>query len=585
MRPSARKWILLLAALSIGAGAVWSVGPVNALREEKGLVLPPLPKTIRPSMLLTPMLALGRAPLVDYLWIRATTLKEEGRYFDAYQLSEMICELQPKFGAVWGFQGWNMAYNISVTCKTPEERWRWVRNGYELIRDRGIPLNPNNTQLYRELAWILFHKVGDYMDEMHNYYKLQFALIMEDILGDAPPEYHRDGRVPGDYYRDYDFASLAAMPRTYEELIKDPSVKDFADKVSAFGFDASQPGLFLGLLKGLVDGTVQIPNAPEHLRETRLVEFKALMNDPATAAARGALERFWRADRLRTEVKLEPQRIVDIQNGFGVSLDWRLPEAHALYWANLGLEKGLDSATAIDVHKLNTNRIEFFCLQKMFYRGRMAMSPSANLGEPPYYGPDIRMAKVLFNAYLEDSREYLKDENQNSPVSINFVTGFVGFVRTAIVRYHELGMQKEAQEFYDFISSTYPDPIYEGGLDKFLARQFAYDRKNPDLPKVISRIEGLIQRGLIQYGYGEDEEAIRYLNRAREVFNLYRSDLSSKRLDIPRTFPELVTQNLERLGPRLYKGTYDVIRRKLGLTAEGSAAPADGSEAASRPAA
>ena len=39
-------------------------------------------------------------------------------------------------------------------------------DGYELIRDRGIPINPNNTQLYRELAWILFHKVGDFMDDV-----------------------------------------------------------------------------------------------------------------------------------------------------------------------------------------------------------------------------------------------------------------------------------------------------------------------------------------------------------------------------------------------------------------------------------
>lgn len=565
MRPTSRKWLLLLLAITVGVSAAWTVGPVHAMRAGKGLVMPPLPDTVRPSMLLSPLLALGRAPLVDYLWIRATKLKEEGRYFDAYQLAQMICELQPKFAAVWGFQGWNMAYNISVTCKTPEERWRWVRNGYELIRDQGIPLNPNNTQLYRELAWILFHKVGDYMDEWHAYYKLQFALIMEDILGVPPEGFVRPGRVRDDFYRDYDFKSLAEAPQKIEQLLQRADVSAFVESLRGFGFDATLPGVYLGLLRGLRDGTAQVLNAPEELRQTRLEALKALMNNPKQAEARTALERFWRAARLRSEVKLDPQRIVALQEGFGVTLDFRLAESHALYWANVGLEKGVHSRTHVDMHRLNTNRIEFFCLQKMFHRGRMAMSSQAHLGEPPIFSPDIRMVPVLFQAYLRDAEGFLRDESHNTPVSINFVTGFVGFMRMAILRYHELGMNKEAQELFDFLSRHYPDPMYAGGLDGFLAEQFKYDRENVDLVKATARIRALIQRGLIQYGYGEDEEAARYLNRAREVYDMYRSDLVSKRLDFPRSFPEMLRDAVEEIGPRMYRGSYESIRRKLGM--------------------
>ena len=145
MRPSTRRWIFAAVSAILLCIASTRLGPLNAQRAESKLVMPPLPNTVRPSMLLSPLLALGRAPIVDYLWMRATKLKEEKRYFDAYQLSQMICELQPKFASVWAFQAWNMAYNISVTCKAPEERWRWVRNGYELLRDKAIPLNPNST--------------------------------------------------------------------------------------------------------------------------------------------------------------------------------------------------------------------------------------------------------------------------------------------------------------------------------------------------------------------------------------------------------------------------------------------------------
>lgn len=559
-------WIYFGVAVALGALAVWRAGPTNEMRYAQGLALPPLPKTVRPSMLLTPMLALGRAPLVDYLWIRATKLKEEGQFFDAYQLSEMICELQPRFAPVWAFQGWNMAYNISVTLKSPEERWRWVRNGYELIRDRGIPLNPTNTQLYRELAWILFHKVGDYMDEWHAYYKLQFALIMEDILGLPPDDYIQPGRVRGDFYRDYDYQSLADTPLEFETLVKErPDVAELAQVLKGFEFDVAENGVYLGLLNGLRDGTLQIPGTPEGMKETRMAALRKIMEDPKTAGARKALEDFWRAYRLRNEVKLDPARIVAMQKGFGVTLDFRLAESHALYWANLGMEKGADMGVGVDMHKLNTNRIEFFCLNKMFLRGRMSMSSQSDFGEPPLFGPDIRMVPVLFDAYLRDSKEYLRDENQGTPVSINFMTGFVGFMRNAILRYHELNMDDKGREMFEFIRENYPDPMYADGYNAFLEKQFIEDKKNVDLVKATARVMNLIRGGLLNYAYGEDEEAVRYLNRAKQLFTVYRRDLSSRRLDFPRTYPEMVQEVAEQIGPQMYPGSYNVIRKKLGM--------------------
>ncbi len=565
MRPSTRKWLFALVAGVLLVAAGLQVGPLDAQRKKYQLVMPPLPKTIRPSMFLSPLLALGRAPLVDYLWLRATQLKEEGRYFDAYQLSGMICELQPKFASVWAFQGWNMSYNISVTLKSPEERWRWVKNGFELIRDKGIPLNPNNTQLYRELAWILFHKVGDFMDEWHAYYKLQFALQMEDILGPPPDDFVKPGQVPGDYYREFDFQPLADAPLTIEELLQKPGVADFVAKLKEFGFDASDDGVFLNLLAGLKDGAIQVPNVKPGERENKLQALRAAMSDPATKDVRRRIELFWRAWRLRNEVKLDPARIVTLEKAFGIRLDFRLAESHAIYWANLGMEKGYDSRTNIDIHKLNTNRIEFFCLQKMFKRGRLSMSKDAKIGEPPLLAPDIRFAPILFDAFLRDSKEYLKEENQKSPVSINFQSGFVGFLRSAILRYHELGDNKETQKYFDWLKENYPDPMYAKGLDGFLYEQTKFDRDIADYPTSLARLEALIRRGLVQYAYGEDEEAVRFITRAKQVYDAYQKSVVSVRMQWPTTFAENVERLADEVGGQMFRGSYEIIRKKLGL--------------------
>ena len=116
--------------------------------------------------------------------MRADKLKEEGQFFDARQLAEWITKLQPRFSAVWEFQAWNMAYNISVAIPAtqPEQRRRWVKNGYELLRDQGIPLNPKSIPLYRELSRILQHKLGGVSDDAQEYYKLQFANEIGPLL-------------------------------------------------------------------------------------------------------------------------------------------------------------------------------------------------------------------------------------------------------------------------------------------------------------------------------------------------------------------------------------------------------------------
>ena len=120
---------------------------------------------------------------VNALWYRAEMEKRAGRYAEANNLAEWITELQPRFPQVWAFHSWNLAYNISVGTYTPQERWDWVHKGITLLRDEGIAYNPNAVQLYREIAWIWFHKVGTYSDDLNWYYKNQVAQEWQELLG------------------------------------------------------------------------------------------------------------------------------------------------------------------------------------------------------------------------------------------------------------------------------------------------------------------------------------------------------------------------------------------------------------------
>lgn len=142
-----------------------------------------------PAYTLGASLGSFRGVLINVLWQRSEQLKQDGKFFESNNLAEYITTLQPRFPDAWDIQAWNMAYNISVKTKTPEERWDWVNKGMVLLRDRGIPNNPNSVVLYRSMAWILGHKMAGGTDDMHFYYKARMAENWQIVLGMPNPNW------------------------------------------------------------------------------------------------------------------------------------------------------------------------------------------------------------------------------------------------------------------------------------------------------------------------------------------------------------------------------------------------------------
>jgi len=179
------------AAVALVGAASTLLKPINSQREQMGLSATAKEVENLPPDIAFATIALGgfRGLAVDYLWMRAEMLKEQGRFYEANQLANWICKLQPRFPTVWAFQAWNLAWNISVATHTTDERWNWIYNGgVKLLRDEGIRYNPKAISLYRELAWIYFFKMGDYMDDHHWNYKRRWAWEMHRLLGAPPPD-------------------------------------------------------------------------------------------------------------------------------------------------------------------------------------------------------------------------------------------------------------------------------------------------------------------------------------------------------------------------------------------------------------
>ncbi|MFO0838696.1 MAG: hypothetical protein U1D55_09200 [Phycisphaerae bacterium] len=182
------QWLALAAAGILIAAASQLTPRINEGRRALNMIGGDSPVESAPPEYAFAIQAFGafRSLLTDIAFIRAEEYKQQGKYYDAMQLASWICKLQPRFPAVWEFHAWNMAWNISVTTYTPEERWNWVYNGVKLLRDEGLRYNPRAVNIYKQLAWIFVNKMSETTDEMHQAYKRNWAWRMHLVLGPPP---------------------------------------------------------------------------------------------------------------------------------------------------------------------------------------------------------------------------------------------------------------------------------------------------------------------------------------------------------------------------------------------------------------
>lgn len=128
----------------------------------------------------------ARGFFINFLWMRANQLKEEGRYHEAMNLSRAITSLQPRWAQVWVFHAWNMAYNISVSSSDRNERWQWVNNGIQLLRNDAIGYNNSDMLIHKELGWLFLHKISGVTDDANQFYKRELAAEWTEVLGEPP---------------------------------------------------------------------------------------------------------------------------------------------------------------------------------------------------------------------------------------------------------------------------------------------------------------------------------------------------------------------------------------------------------------
>lgn len=402
-----------------------------------------------------------RGVFVNFLWFRANELKEEGKFHEAIELSKAITKLQPRFPRVWVFHAWNLAYNISVTTQTPQERWRWVQSGVRLLRDEALRANPNDMLIHKELAYIYLHKIQGITDDANQYYKRRVAEEWTSILGPPPaagPETRtREGamRVYGEWMQ-----VVADAAPTFEEAVRrEPKVAELRDMLRGlFGTESPADTLRRFAVhdelhrRGLTDDELGSILGITRARDlTRLRALVQLKHDESFENAWVEYIAHLRKRVIIDDYNMDPDRMARYTEMYG-PLDWRHPAAHSLYWARTGVERGLgrfEDRNKKDYDFVNTDRMTTHSIQELFRYGEIYFDFLEFVqGDYAYYlaVPNARFIDA-YTDILDEVTERAGEYAEASDPYNTFAAGYTNFIADAILMLFRRGDLSEAERY------------------------------------------------------------------------------------------------------------------------------------------
>ncbi len=610
---------LFIAALALAGAGVLSVD-IAASQGRHKLVYTTTATQDRNDPAVAMGIAMGafRGLFVNFLWIRANQMKEDGRYYEAVDLARAITQLQPHFPHVWVFHAWNLAYNISVNTQTNRERWRWVNAGVDLLRTQAIPANPNDTYIHKELAWLFLHKIGGYSDDANLYYKRQLAAEWTFALGPPPPPDPKDRSLEGAINKYVEWLRpVAEAPETLDDVLaSSPEAGRLVERVrSELGVEPDWKLLHNATTMGAVLKS-GLATEFERTFDDRRQKLATLMRDPSLAKAWPVLMAHLRKRLIVDRYKMDPTLMIRYTKEFG-PLDWRHFGAHALYWAKTGVDAGMvrfNKQNKTDYDFVNSGRMVVHALQELWRTGDLYFDFLGFVRNPEdertFYraSPNVHFIET-YGRFLNDHIDAMykdpevasvnKFENPKQRAFTLYASGYENFRKDAIRFLFRRGEIARAEKMRDDLrvwphhNINDPDRAYLFSLPlpEFIEKELENELSRPSVAReeIVGSLQSAFINGLIAGDTKLFDEQMRYAASVHKYY--YSRQIVRTQLDqtggrmgmVDRSFPVVAGTEFAALAmvldldsaetmydaapPDLKKWAYDLLaeRYKTGL--------------------
>ncbi len=296
---------------------------------------------------------------------------------------------------------------------------------------------------------------------------------------------------------------------------------------------------------------------------------------------------------IREKYKIDPVFAQKVNEAYG-PLDWRLPEAHAIYWYALGLKNATNNPGAIkstDFDLMQLRRGIFQSEQSAFRHGRIIADPFTHGVE---LAPDLDLIPKANDSYLQ-----MYDEEKDDGQRTEILRAHRNFLRDVVYFLYENNRVADAAKWFKYLGEKYPDQTIIDNQPNSLPKNltlgdYAFARVQEEVgdtsqERTTGVVEGLIARSYYAMATGQDDRAAGFQLKARLVYDHYQKMMGKGQ---PRAaLPSLDVLNhtvlndlLDTQKPVLPYAARAVIRTQLGMPAETNAPPANVSTNAAPPA-
>ncbi|HEY5043918.1 MAG TPA: hypothetical protein VIK53_18245 [Verrucomicrobiae bacterium] len=231
---------------------------------------------------------------------------------------------------------------------------------------------------------------------------------------------------------------------------------------------------------------------------------------------------------LREQYKIDPVFAEKVNEEWG-PLDWRLPEAQAIYWGALGLEKAKENPGKVKADDLiQLRRLIYQSMLQAFQHGRIISDP---FNHTYALGPDLDIVDKVNDAY---EKMYAEETDHSQQDGI--LTAQRNFLRDAVYFLYEADRMAEAQRWFKYLGDKFPDkPILENDpkslpktltLDEYAVGVVQIDIGETSRDRVTSAIEGLIAHSYYELALGNDDRYLNFSQLAKRVYDRYTNKTS-----------------------------------------------------------
>ncbi|HEX5398813.1 MAG TPA: hypothetical protein VFY06_07175, partial [Verrucomicrobiae bacterium] len=279
---------------------------------------------------------------------------------------------------------------------------------------------------------------------------------------------------------------------------------------------------------------------------------------------------------LRHTYNINPEFAQKVNEEYG-PLDWRLPEAHAIYWYALGLKMATNNPGApapTDFNLMQLRRGIFQSEQAAFRHGRIIVNPYTHTVE---LAPELSLIPKANDSYLQ---MYAEEKNQGQRDDI--LRAHRNFLRDAIYFLYINDRIAEAAKWFKYYAEKFPDDHMLDNdtnslprnltLDEYAIARVQGDTGDISQERTTSNIQGLLTWAYEALALGQNDRAAGYQLLAKKIYDRYQNKTSSSggRVALP-SLDTLKSEVLKRLlDPQngLPYGARARIRTQLHLPAE-----------------